>query len=364
VQFLPPQQQQSSAASMLAGLGAVGGLASAAAGIKNPSDQYVAFIKSESIKDALIERFDLMQRFKTKLKVDARTTLDGMVMVNAGVKDGLISLEVSDREPAFAAELANAYPEELQKLLSRLAVTEAQQRRLFFERQLGKVKDSLIEAERELRRTGVSDSDLKVSPTSAVATVAALKAQVTAKEVQLGAMRGYLAPTAPEYRQALTELSALRTQLQRQSEQDGQSLSSISTQTSAASQKVDDYVSRYREFKYQEALFDLLSKQFEAARVDEAREGAVIQVLDAAQTPERKSKPKRALMAIIATLATGFALVLWIFARQALINAKGDQETAQKLTRLSNAWNEQAGPLIKLYRIGNALIKRMRRRQV
>ncbi|MEI6804797.1 MAG: Wzz/FepE/Etk N-terminal domain-containing protein [Burkholderiales bacterium] len=131
--FMPPQQQQSSAASLLAGLGALGGLAGAA-GIKNPADQYVAFLKSRSVQDALIDRFKLLDRYETKFRDDARNALGTNAQIASG-KDGLITIDASDKDPTFAAQLANAHIEELGKLLNRLAVTEAQQRRLFFEKQ-------------------------------------------------------------------------------------------------------------------------------------------------------------------------------------------------------------------------------------
>lgn len=331
VKFLPPQQQQSAAASMLASLGGLGGLAGAAAGLKNPADQYLAFMKSNSVQDALIERFKLQERYETKFKVDTRLALTGSTRATSG-KDGLISVEIDDKDPKFAADLANAHVDELQKLLAKLAVTEAQQRRAFFEKQLTQVKDKMIVAEQALKGTGVNSSVLKSNPTSAVAAVAALKAQVTAQEVKVGAMRGYLADTAPDFKQALNELANLRAQLAKQEKDEP---------ASAAGQ--GDYVSRYREFKYQETLFDLFAKQFELAKVDESREGAVIQVLDAAQPPERKSKPKKALIAIIATLAAGFALLLFVFIREAVRNASQDTESAQKLTALKTSWRKAVG---------------------
>jgi uncharacterized protein involved in exopolysaccharide biosynthesis len=331
-QFLPPQQQQSTAASMLASLGSLGGLAGAAAGLKNPADQYVAYMKSNAVKDALIDRFNLMERYNAKMRTDARQALEGVTRIASG-KDGLMSVEFDDKDPKFAADLANAHVEELRNVLGKLAVTEAQQRRLFFEKQLLKAKDNLIAAEQALKATGVSDSVLKSNPASAVAGVAALKAQITAQEVKIGAMRGYLAETAPDFKQAMTELANLRAQLAKQDKDD----------TASGSSGQGDYVSRYRDFKYQETLFDLFAKQYELAKVDEAREGAVIQVLDAAQPPERKSKPKKALIAIIATLASGFALLLFVFVRQALRNAGGDQETAGKLVALKASWRRALG---------------------
>ena len=328
VKFLPPQQQQSAAASMLASLGGLGGLAGAAAGIKNPADQYLAFMKSNSVQDALIERFKLDERYATQFKTDTRAVLTGSTRAVSG-KDGLISIEIDDKDPQFAADLANAHVQELQQLLARLAVTEAQQRRAFFEKQLSLVQAKMIAAEQALRATGVNSSVLKSNPTSAVAAVAALKAQVTAQEVKVGAMRGYLADTAPDFKQALNELSNLRAQLAKQEKDEP---------ASAAGQ--GDYVAKYREFKYQETLFDLFAKQFELAKIDESREGAVIQVLDAAQPPEKKAKPKKALIAIIATLAAGFALLLFVFIRQALHNANKDPESAQKLAALKTSWQK------------------------
>jgi tyrosine-protein kinase Etk/Wzc len=333
-QFLPPQQQQSAAASMLASLGSLGGLAGAVGGIKNPADQFIAYMRSVTLQDSLIERFKLMERYEVKTKTDARLALTGRVRTASG-KDGLISVEVDDKDPKFAAELANAHIEELGKLLGKIATTETQQRRLFFEKQLTLAKDKLIQSEIVLRATGVSGSALKSNPASAVAAVAGLQAAVTAQEVKLGAMRGYLAETAPDFKQAMNELVNLRTQLAKQGKD--------SPSTGGKATTEGDYITKYREFKYHETLFELFSKQFEIAKVDEAREGAVIQVLDIAEAPERKSKPKKALIVIIATLASGFVLLLFVFIRQAFTNADQDTESAQKMAKIKNSWRRILG---------------------
>ncbi len=333
-QFLPPQQQQSAAASMLASLGNLGGVAGAVGGIKNPADQFIAYMKSVTLQDSLIERFKLLERYEAKTKTDARLALTVSVRAVSG-KDGLISVEVDDKDPKFAAELANGFVEELGKLLGKLATTEAQQRRLFFEKQLTQAKNELIRSEIALKATGVSSSVLKSNPASAVAAVAGLQAAVTVQEVKLGAMRGYFAETAPDFKQALNELANLRAQLSKQEK------NSPSTGGKATSE--GDYVTNYREFKYHETLFELFSKQFEIAKVDEAREGAVIQVLDAAQAPERKAKPKKAMIAVIAALASGFALLLFVFVRQALLNAGQDSESALKMAQLKNSWRRALG---------------------
>lgn len=329
--FLPPQQQQSAAASMLQSLGALGGVAGAAAGLKSPGDQYVALLKSASVRDALIERFELQQRFEAKFRDDARKTLDGRIKVSAGTKDGLVTVEVDDEDPKIAAGIANAHIEELQKLLGRLALTEAQQRRAFFERQLAKTKDDLTRAEQALKSTGVHPSVLKANPGTALEGVARLRAAITAQEIKIANLRGYLKEEAPDFRQAMNELATLRAQLSRAAQEE----------TPAASR--GDYVERFREFKYQETLFELFARQFELAKVDEAREGAVIQVVDAAQSPERKSKPKRAMIAVVTALAVGFILLLAIFVRAALRNAHQDPAASEKLQAILSSVRRSLG---------------------
>jgi uncharacterized protein involved in exopolysaccharide biosynthesis len=329
VVMLPPQQQQSAAASALQSLGALGGLAGAA-GIKSPADQYVALMQTNTVEDRLIERFKMMEVYKTEFKADARKALEQNTRISAGKKDGLLTIEFDDKSPQRAAEVANAYVEELRRLTSSLAMTEAQQRRAFFEKQLGQTKDKLTAAQRALQAAGINEGAIRAEPRAAAEVYAKLQAEITAGEVRLQTMRGYLTETAPDFQQAQNQLTALRGQLARRE----------AVNTSGAQ---GDYVDRFREFKYQETLFDLFARQYEVARIDESREGAVIQVLDPATPPERKSKPKRAMMAVVATLAAGFALLLWVFVRHALRNARQDAESAQKLGLLASALRRSVG---------------------
>ena len=169
--FLPPQQQNSAAATMLSSLGALGGLAGAAAGIKNPADQYVAFMKSNQLLDALIDEFELMNRYEAQYRTSVRAALMGSSRIASG-KDGIITVEVDDTDPQLAADMANAYVTQLATLMSRLAVTEAQQRRQFFELQLEAAKKKLTAAEIALSQTGVSSDVLKSAPATAIAGVA------------------------------------------------------------------------------------------------------------------------------------------------------------------------------------------------
>jgi tyrosine-protein kinase Etk/Wzc len=331
--FMPPQQQQSGAAAMLAGLGALGGLAGAATGIKNPADQYIAFLRSRSLQDSLVDRFKLLDRFKTSSREAARNLINGSVQIVSG-KDGLIAIDASDTDPAFSAQLANAHVEELTKLLNRLAVTEAQQRRLFFEKQFHQAKNNLAHAEQVLATSGVNSSVLKATG-GAVAAVAQLRGSIAVQEIKMGSMRGYLTESAPDFKQALAELSAMRSQMAR--------LESTESITSVVANNDGDYISKYRNFKYFETLFELFAKQYEMARIDESREGAVIQVLDVAQPPENKSKPKKGQIALLTTVASGFALLLFVFIRHMQRNVTRTSETAKKISRLRQSFAKALG---------------------
>ncbi len=329
--FMPPQQQQSGVAAMLQSLGSLGSLAGASGALKNPADQYVAFLKSQSVEDAMIERFHLQERYNEKYRQDTRKQLEKMSRISAG-KDGLIAIEVDDKDPPMAAQMANAYVQELGTLLNRLAVTEAQQRRVFFEKQLLSAKENLIKAEVALKASGVNSSALKASPQAAVEGLAKLKAAITAQEVKIASMRGYLTENAPDVKQAFTELSAMRSQMSR-----------AETEDPSAASGGSDYIAKFRDYKYHETLFELFAKQYEIARVDESREGALIQVVDVAQPPEKKSKPQRSLIAVAVALAVGVLLLLFIFIRQALQSAKNSPDTAAKIAALRLAWSKALG---------------------
>lgn len=306
VTFLPPQQQSSAAASMLAALGPLAGLAGAnTGGGRNTGDQYVALMQSVTVSDRLIERFKLQEVYDSKLRMDARKTLLGNVRILLGKKDGLISVEVDDTSPERAAAIANHYVDELRRVTSTLAVTEAQQRRMFFEQQLKQSRESLVVAQRALQSSGFNADALKAEPKAAADSYARLRAETRAAEVRMQVMRGTLTDTSPEVRQQQATLDALRAQLAR-------------LERATESANGPDYIGAYREFKYQEVLFDLYARQFELARVDESREGALIQVVDSATPAERKSAPRRGVTAAAATLIAALALTGWLLLRQTL----------------------------------------------
>lgn len=302
--LMPPAQQSASALSALAGqLGALGGLAGAAAGVKNPVDQYVTFLKSRNVADAIIKRFDLLKVYHQDFLQDAREDLFDNVSISIGKKDGLITIAMDDHDPQRAAAIANAFVEELRRLTSEVAVGEASQRRAFFEGQVKSARADLTIAEERLNTSKISESALAVSPQAAVAGLARLKAQVTAQEVTIAAMRNFATDDNPDLRQAQTELAALKAQL-------------AGAEGSVSGEKSSEYMKAYRDFKYSETLFELMAKQYELARLDEAREGAVIQVIDPATVPELKSKPKRVVIAGGAAFLSGLLIITALIARQ------------------------------------------------
>lgn len=287
--ILPPQQQQSAAASAIAQLGALAGLAGGIASVKSPADQYVALMQSTTVSDRIIDQFSLQSVYKTDFRQQTRKQLKDVVRITVGKKDGMISVEVDDSDPQRAAAIANAYVDELRRMSNALAVSEAQQRRMFFEQQLAQTKERLAKAQVALEESGIGQGALKVEPKSAAESYARLRAQATAAEVKLQTLRRMLAEHTPEVMQQQAALAALREQVARAERQDD-------------GRGGSDYIDRYREFKYQEALFDIFVKQYELAKVDESREGALIQVVDAAQPPELKAGPKRGLITVAAAL--------------------------------------------------------------
>ena len=323
--FLPPQQAQSAAATALASLGALSGLVGATGTVRTPADQYVALMQSVTVADRLIDEFKLLTVYGENYRSEARDELAKRVRIAVGKKDGLINVEVDDHDPQRAATMANRYVDELRRLSSQLALTEAQQRRVFFESQLGMTRDLLTNAQQSLQASGFNAGALRAEPKAAAEAFARLKAEVSAAEVRLQVLRRGLADGTPEVAQQLAVLSAMRSELAR-------------AQTNESSSQGPDYVGRYREFKYQETLFELLARQFELARLDESREGALIQVLDVATAPEKPSKPRRGVVVVTTALVTLMLLLIGLVAGHAWRLAQLTPETAAGVARMRQPW--------------------------
>jgi uncharacterized protein involved in exopolysaccharide biosynthesis len=324
--FLPPQQQQNAVAAALASLGGAAGLAGGAlaGGVKTQADQYVALRQSVTVSDRIVDGFKLMDVYKVGYRFEAREALGAHVRIGIGRRDGLITIEVDDNDRQRAADIANRYIEELRRLTDRLALTEAQQRRAFFETQLTQTRNRLTAAQQALQASGFTQGALRAEPKSAAEGYARLKAEATAAEVRLQTLRRSLADTTPEVQQQHAALAALRSQLARAEE-------TIEVPGGP------DYIGKYREYKYQETLFELFSRQFELAKLDESRESPLIQVVDVAAPPEWKSRPKRAQIGIVAALLALLYLVVHLVVRHFWRQAAGRPERAAKIQRLRAA---------------------------
>jgi uncharacterized protein involved in exopolysaccharide biosynthesis len=320
--LMPPQQQQSLASSALSSLGALAGLAGAG-GVKTQLDQYVALLQSVTVADRMAERFKLAEVYDEELKVDIRKEFWKNLKVMPGRRDGLIKIEVDDHDPQRAQAMALAMVEEFRRITSEIAVTEASQRRKFFEHHLTETRGALAKAQTALQASGVNVSALKAEPKAAAEGYAKIKAEYTSARVRLQALSANLTERAPEVAQAQAMVSVLKQQLD--------ALEGQMSASETAAGSTSDYVSRYREFKYQESLFELFSKQFELARVDESREGGLIQVIDVAQLPERKSRPKRSYFAL-----AGLALGLIVGVARFAVVRRGRARAAAGLPAL--AW--------------------------
>ena len=330
--MMPPQQQQSGAASALASLGALAGLAGGAAGVKSPDDQYIAFLQSETLQNAVINKLALKERYKSNTLFETRDELKKNVKIVSDKKSGLITIEADDKDPEFAAKLANMHVEELRSLMGRLAVTDAQQRRVFFEQAIAKTQSELAEAEANFR-TAKEKSGMQVTAViaeTAVRAGAEMRGQIAAKEVQISAMSNFATPQNPDVQRLAGELSALRMQLGKLEQGSGGDQKSSPLQQLA--------VKSYRDIKAREAMMGVLVAQYESARVDEAKEGPLIQQVDMAVAPERKSKPKRAIIVLVSAFAGLFLGVLIAFVRRALRNAAQSENGLAQLTLLKQTW--------------------------
>lgn len=303
---LPPTQNSSMSSALLgqlAGSSALASFAGASLGIKNPGDMYVSLFRSRTVEDALIRRFGLMARYHAKTMVDTRAAFEDRAQVNLGVKDGLIRVSVTDRDPNFAAQLANAYVNEFRKHTDSLAISEASQRRAFFQQQLLEANDNLAKAEEALKETQQSTGVLQLDSQarSLIESAAILRGQIAAKEVELQSMRSFATEDNPQYVLAQQQLDALKVQLAKI----GGSGSVFGVSKSNLSNAGIAYLNSYRNVRYYETVEGLLARQFEAAKLDEARQGT-IQVSDVAVPPDRKAWPPRLLLIALSTLLSLF----------------------------------------------------------
>jgi uncharacterized protein involved in exopolysaccharide biosynthesis len=342
-QLMPPQQNQSLATAIvgqLSSLGSLGSLAGKDLGLKNPNDIYVGMLTSRTVEDGVINRFGLVKTYKVKRMSDARKGLERRSKIVLG-KEGFISVSYEDTDKALAAAVANGYVDELRKLMEHLAITEAGRRRIFFEQQVEEAKEKLADAEQELKKTQERTGliDLSGQARALIASVISLRAQIAAKEVELQSMKAYATDDNPKVVLAQQQLAAWREQLAKIERQQGPaSEGDVEIATSKVPQAGLEYIRRYRDVKYYETIFELLAKQYEIAKLDEAKDSGVVQVIDPAVEPDRKSFPPRTLIVALAILAgfiCGCAIILF---SEGLNRIEQDPSRATKVAELRSSF--------------------------
>jgi len=320
--ILPPQEKGGNLAAQL--LGQAGGLIAqvgGAPGVKSQGELFVAMLKSRTVLDRIVDRFDLLKLYRTRYRQDARQRLLESLSAREDRKNGVISLMVEDKDPKRAAEMANAFVEELKSLAGGLAITEAGQRRMFFEEQIRHTKESLARAEEEIRdfqqRTGVFQIDAQAR--AIIDGIARLRAGIAVKEVEARVLRSFATAQNPDLQRVEEEIRALRAELEKIETSKGEGFDPIMPSGRVPAMGTE-YLRKLRQLKYNETLYELLSKQYELAKLDEASDAVVIQVIDRAVPPERKSSPKRGAIIVVSTIL-GFLLSAWFLSVMEVRNA-------------------------------------------
>jgi tyrosine-protein kinase Etk/Wzc len=348
--LLTPQQNTSigvALASQLGSLGGVAALAGGGLGLKNPNDMFVGMLRSRTVEDAMVQHFELMQEYHKRYPSDARKAFENYSDVDGSGKDGLIRVSVEDRDPVRAAKLANGYVDQFRNLSQHLAITEASQRRLFFEQELEQAKDNLANAEEALKateqKTGLIQLDSQAR--ALIESAATLRAQITAREVQIQGMQTYATGENAQLIQAQRELDSLRAQLAKLGGSESSTGGELIVPKGLVPEAGLEYARKLRDVKYNETIFDILARQFELAKLDEAKQGALIQVVDPAVPPDRRSFPKRGLIVIGATFAGFLTGICFVLASAAMGGLKSVPAIHAKLLHLKQTLSWKSDPV-------------------
>ncbi|MEK7286807.1 MAG: GNVR domain-containing protein [Nitrospirota bacterium] len=315
-----PPQQDSMGISM--GMNALaekglGGLSGGLFGGKTPADLWVGILKSNTLRDTIIKRFSLKELFHVKTIEDARVALNGRVKIIKG-KDEIIAITVEDKDPSRAAKIANAFVEELDKINRGNVMTSGKRTRLFLEKRLHDAKSDLFKAEEEIKVFQENNKAVRIDEQSKAifGAIGEVRGNLMAKEVELETLLSFTTRNHPKAEILQSEVAGLKNQLRALTEgKKGGNASSkdIFIPTERIPDLGLQYTRLFRNAKVQETLYGLLIQQYELARVQEAKDSPTVQILDFAKVPEKKIKPKRALIVIFSTFTAGFISVFYVF---------------------------------------------------
>jgi uncharacterized protein involved in exopolysaccharide biosynthesis len=343
--LMPPNQNSSVSTALLGQLSSTGGgglasLAGSSLGLKNPNEMFVSLFRSRTVEQAMVQQFDLKRRYHAKKESQALGAFEGHTSVEVGTKDGLLRVMAWDSDPNEAAALANGYVDQFRHLSEHLAISEASQRRAFFEQQLLQAKTNLTTAEEALKHTEQSTGVLQIDSQarSLIESAAIVRAQIGEKEVELQGLRAYATNNNPAVVVAEQQLAALRSQLASLAGSGDDTSQGLIVPKGKVPEAGLEYLRRLRDVKYYETVSELLAKQYELARLDEAKQGATIQVVDTAVPPDGRSFPKRTISVVLAALAGLFLSCTWAVFSNHLGTSRNDPEARQRLQDLKRAW--------------------------
>jgi tyrosine-protein kinase Etk/Wzc len=331
--ILAMEEDKGGLSAMMAQMGGLAGISGVGAlGGPTKTDLYISMLKSETVRDPIIDRFKLLEVYKEKFRVDAYRALDKKAVVTAGKKDGIISIAVSDKDPKRAADMANEYVEELGRLAARLNMSGAGKNRLFLEESLATAKADLTKAGDDLKAFQAKNKMVNVTEQAkaSIEGVAQLRAQLAVQEVQLAAMLRQFTESSQEVKRARVTVGNLKAQIARL---EGSGGNSSIPSVGSVPQLGQDYLRLMREFKIQETMVELLTNQYKLARLSESKDLSPFQVLQKAKVPERKSKPARALMVITATFAAFLCSLQLAFIREFFVRLPEGERVRWRLLR-------------------------------
>lgn len=311
--ILPPQQSDYGLmGGMLAQGGGLASLAGDMMGKTSNAEMYVGILNSEAIRDLIVDRFKLMEVYATKTRVDTYKRLENVAKIEVGKKTGIISVAVEDKNPKRAADIANAFVDELIKKLIDLNVTGASLNKSYLEERLAKVNADLVVAEDALKKFSAKNKTLQVSEQAktAISGLARLKAELVTQEVHLSTLKSYLTDQNQEVINVKNTISGLKSEIARM---EGNSPEGAILSLGSVPAISEEYGRLTREFKVQETLFELLRKQYEMAKLSETKNVSSVQIIQKASPPDKKIRPKRSQLVIIITYTTLILAILSAF---------------------------------------------------
>lgn len=317
----------------------MGGLANLAGGLVGNSttkaDLYTSMLKSETVKDPIIDKFKLLDTYHARMRSGVYARLDSVVLITTGKKDGIITIAVDSEDPKLAAALANAYVDELGRMVARLNMTDAGENSSFLEKRITEARADLVRAEEALKQFQVKNKAISVTDQAkaSIEGIAQLRGDLAAKEVQLAALKSQLTDSSQEVKAAKATIGNLRSQI---AKLEGTGSSSSLPSIGAMPEIGQQYLRLMRDFKIQESVLEMLSKQYEVSKLTELKDVSSFKVIQKAKVPEVKSKPRRGFIVVLTSVTVFLLMILFVFV-QYLFNSQNEEDIRR--------WRELVGNL-------------------